>query len=199
MKGFLIVILILNYVEFQSGNEVKKLQVHFISLPEDSVCGCDSWRYAANTLCCSLGMSVFILCTLFLWRYSTFGFTKGGLTWEAPSESDERHKVIFSNERSHILVLYAVLLYRLLLQRWYDYVLNAEENIVSFPNIILAFIWKRKYKRLNLKLETSNMKQNVDLIRRSVCLFTWLESWRGGRSVRWATNSQSHNHISTFY
>lgn len=118
-------------------------------------------------------------------------FHKRWLDARSAEWDDERNKVIYSNsnERSHILVLHAVFPYRPLLQRWYDYVLNAEENTVSFPKHYSGLHLKEeiKKKRLNLKLETSNMKQNIDLIRRSVCLFTWLESWRGGRSVRWAT------------
>lgn len=62
----------------------RSYKIHFVVT---DCCRQHSWRYAANTLSCSLGMCVYILCTLFMWRCSTFGFTKGGLTREAPSET----------------------------------------------------------------------------------------------------------------
>ena len=139
------------YVEIQCGNKAKKLQNTLSPLQKIQ---CWLWQtavgnspagmqqiHSAAALAWVCRHRVNILCTLFLWRYSVFV----GLTWKAQSESDERNKVTFSNsnERSHIVVLYTVFLYRLL-QWWYDYVFNAEENILSFPNIILAFIWKRK-------------------------------------------------------
>lgn len=62
----------------------RSYKIHFVVT---DCCRQHSWRYAANTLSCSLGMCVYILCTLFMWRCSTFGFTRGGLTREAPSET----------------------------------------------------------------------------------------------------------------
>lgn len=62
----------------------RSYKIHFVVT---DCCRQHSWRYAANTLSCSLGMCVYILCTLFIWRCSTFGFIKGGLTREAPSET----------------------------------------------------------------------------------------------------------------
>lgn len=154
----------------------RSYKIHFVVT---DCCRQHSWRYAANTLSCSLGMCVYILCTLFMWRCSTFGFTKGGLTREAPSETMKGIKwYIQIQMRGHTSSYYTPC-------SCTD--CRREHCVLSKHYSGLHLKEEIKKKRLNLKLETSNMKQNIDLIRRSVCLFTWLESWRGGRSVRWAT------------
>lgn len=165
----------------------RSYKIHFVVT---DCCRQHSWRYAANTLSCSLGMCVYILCTLFIWRCSTFGFTRGGLTREAPSETMKGIKwYIQIQMRGHTSSYYTPCSRT-------DRCCSDGTTMSSTPKRTLCpfqtSFWPssergNKEKRLNLKLETSYMKQNIDLIRRSVCLFTWLESWRGGRSVRWAT------------